>query len=311
MQTSAPGKLILCGEHAVVYQRPAIAIPLRDVRATITIAPAAPGSGLTVKAPELRAVWRLQAQEPLSALASMTLDYLKLAEPDVELTIASALPIASGMGSGAAVGTALVRALAYVAGRTLDAASIAELVYTSERAFHGTPSGIDNTVVAYEQPIWFQRQAAGPPLIAPLEVGGPWTLVVADTGVASSTHAVVGDLRARWQADPAPYERSFDAVAALVVQVRAALGGSDGAALGALLNRNHELLVELGVSAAQLDTLVAAARSAGAWGAKMSGAGWGGVMLALVAPAIAATVAEALRTAGAARTWITHLERTP
>ncbi|HYF64638.1 MAG TPA: mevalonate kinase [Herpetosiphonaceae bacterium] len=304
---SAPGKLILAGEHAVVYGQPAIAMPLQALRATVAAEAAAAGAGLTVRAPDLGAVWRLRAHAPLSDLAERALRFLDVPEPDATLTITSTIPIASGMGSGAAVGAALVRALAGLAGRTLEAADVSELVYESERAFHGTPSGIDNTVVAYERPIIFTRQPSGPPAIAPLPVGGPWHFVVADTGVASETRAVVGDLRRRWQAEPARYEALFARVGALVTRIQAGLLGGDGAALGLLLNENHDLLGALGVSSAELDRLVAAALAAGAWGAKLSGGGWGGVMLALVDPRSSAAVAAALRSAGATRVWETRL----
>jgi mevalonate kinase len=304
---SAPGKLILAGEHAVVYGQPAIAIPLQALRATVAISAAGDGAGLTVHAPDLGAVWRLRAQAPLSDLAERTLSFLGIPEPDATLTISSTIPIASGMGSGAAVGAALVRALAGLAGRALDAATVSGLVYESERAFHGTPSGIDNTVVAYERPIIFQRQPAGPPTITPLAVGGPWHFVIADTGVASETRAVVGDLRRRWQADPVHYEGQFARVGALVGRIEAALLGDDGLALGRLLTENQDLLRDLGVSSAELDGLVAAALAAGAWGAKLSGGGWGGVMLALVEPGESAAIAAALRAAGATRVWATEL----
>lgn len=304
---SAPGKLILAGEHAVVYGQPAIAMPLQALRATVSAEAAAIGAGLTVHAPDLGAVWRLRAHAPLSDLAERALRFLDVAEPDATLTISSAIPIASGMGSGAAVGAALVRALAGLAGRELDAAAVSGLVYESERAFHGTPSGIDNTVVAYERPIIFQRQPAGPPAITPLAVGGPWHFLVADTGVASETRAVVGDLRRRWQADPAHYEALFASVGGLVRRIEAGLLGGDGAALGGLLNENQELLRTMGVSSADLDRLVAAALAAGAWGAKLSGGGWGGVMLALVERRAAAAVAKELLAAGATRVWPTEL----
>ncbi|MBA3469496.1 MAG: mevalonate kinase [Herpetosiphonaceae bacterium] len=304
---SAPGKLILAGEHAVVYNQPALAIPLMAVRAQVAVVPAAAGAGLTLHAPDLGEIWRLQAAAPLSDLAQRTLRQLELPEPDATLTLTSTIPIASGMGSGAAVGAALVRALAGLAGRSLDAAAISALVYESERTFHGTPSGIDNTVVAYEQPIIFQRQADGPPTITPLQVGGPWRFVVVDSGVASHTKAVVGDLRRRWQADPAAYAPRFAAIGALVQAIALALRSDSGPELGRLLDLNHAALVDLGVSAPELDRLVLAARRAGAWGAKMSGAGWGGVMLALVPAVQSEVVAAALRQAGATRLWTTEL----
>jgi mevalonate kinase len=303
MIASAPAKLILCGEHAVVYQRPAIALPLSNLRAEATLTPAAPGSGLQFSTPDLGADWSVAAEpeNPLSRLATLTLEQLELPAVDARITLHSAIPIASGMGSGAAIGTALVRVLAAYAGHALSADAVAALVYESERGYHGTPSGIDNTVVAHEQAIWFQRQPSGPPLITPIRIGAPLTLLVGDTGVRSATRLPVGMVRERREAEPERYEALFDAIGACVGQARTALAAGDLPALGAILNRNQELLVELGVSSPELDRLVAAARAAGALGAKLSGGGWGGVMLALVTPDTRDNVAAALRAAGATR----------
>lgn len=306
---SAPGKLILCGEHAVVYGRPAIAMPLSGLRASVAIERQPAGSGLTVAAPDLGERWQLQAAAPLAALARSALERLGAGEPDALLTIRSEIPIASGMGSGAAVGAALVRALAELAGAALGPEAVSALVYESERQFHGTPSGIDNTVVAYEEPVLYIRQPELPPSITSLRVGGPWHFVIGDTGVVSSTKAVVGDLRRRWGEEPARYEPLFDAIGHAVMRINNALRADDGPRIGALLDENHRLLQAIGVSSPELDGLAAAARAAGAWGAKMSGAGWGGVMLALVAPGSAAAVAAALREAGATQIWTTELAR--
>ncbi|HEY1015139.1 MAG TPA: hypothetical protein VGE07_20710, partial [Herpetosiphonaceae bacterium] len=212
--------------------------------------------------------------------------------------------------SGAAVGAALVRALAELAGAPLGPDAVSALVYESERQFHGTPSGIDNTVVAREEPILYIRQPEMLPSIQPLRVGGPWQFVIGDTGVVSSTKAVVGDLRRRWEQDPARYEPLFDAIGHAVMDIYHSIRADDGPGLGALLDENHRLLQAIGVSAPELDRLTEAARAAGAWGAKMSGAGWGGVMLALAEPERAAAIAAALRAAGAARVWTTELART-
>ncbi|MBP8252332.1 MAG: mevalonate kinase [Herpetosiphon sp.] len=304
---SAPAKLILGGEHAVVYGQPAIAMPFAALRATVHATSAERGAGLTVIAPDLGTTWRLRAAQPLSDLAERTLHLLEIPEPDIQLTITSSIPIASGMGSGAAVGVALVRALAHIAQRELDPSVVSQLVYESEQAFHGTPSGIDNTVIAYEQPIVFQRQPFGMPTITPLPVHGSWMFVVADTGVASETKAVVGDLRQRWNADQATYDQHFHAIGACVWQMEAALQQHDQTKLGELLNQNHGLLQTIGVSSPELDRLVNAAQDAGALGAKMSGAGWGGIMLALVTPETSATVQNALNAASAVRTWQTEL----
>ncbi|WP_322513085.1 mevalonate kinase [Chloroflexus sp.] len=308
---TAPAKLILCGEHAVVYGRPAIALPLADIRATATIAPLPPGSGTLISAPDLGGQWRVaeRPDEPLSGLVMAVIERFGM-PVDLEITIRSAIPIASGMGSGAAIATAIVRELLAYSGQTLPPAAISELVYESERGYHGTPSGIDNTVVAFEQPIWFQRRPDLPPLIEPLPIGAPLTLVVGDSGVRSPTRLPVGAVRERWQADPERYEALFDRVGALVAQARAALAEGNACALGPLLDANHELLREIGVSSPELDRLVAAARAAGALGAKLAGAGWGGVMLALTTPEQATTIADALRAAGAANALVTTIAAT-
>ncbi|GAB4192678.1 MAG: mevalonate kinase [Roseiflexaceae bacterium] len=319
--TSAPAKLILCGEHAVVYGRPAIALPLPGIRARVTLSDGVPGSGVVVDARDLGRRWTLAEtpDDPLSQLATDLLARFDLGSaPDLLIMIESDIPIASGMGSGAAVASALVRALARRSGHEPAPAQVSDLVYQSERRLHGTPSGIDNTVIAFEQPIWFVRALpsgtqpdANPTtqnstpntqnLISPLAIATPLRLLIGDTGLRSATHEPVGAVRRGWQADPARYEPLFDAVAGIAIQVRALLAAGDVPALGPLLDENHTLLQEIGVSSPELDRLVVAARQGGALGAKLSGAGWGGVMLALVTDATSAAVAEALRAAGAVR----------
>jgi mevalonate kinase len=303
---SAPAKLILCGEHAVVYGRPAIAVPLGDVRAGATVEPRPPGTGLRFRAPDLGEGWEAadNPENPLSALAHTTVAALAL-PADLQITLRSDIPIASGMGSGAAIGTALVRALAAYAGRELPPAEVAARVYESERGFHGTPSGIDNTVVAYERAIWYLR--GEPPTIEPLKIAAPLTLVIGDTGVRSATRLPVGAVRERYQADPATYEALFSAVGDLATRARAYLAAGELIALGPLLDENQALLEQIGVSSAELGRLVVAARGAGALGAKLSGAGWGGVMLALVAKETAERVAAALKAAGATRVLTTRV----
>lgn len=295
---SAPGKIILCGEHAVVYGRPAIAIPISQVQATATVEPAAPGAGLTLRAPDLGLVLRLNeapADQPLAAIVRGTLAYLGAQAPDATLTVRSTIPVASGMGSSAAVSTALARALARYLGASLEAAALSALVYEVEKLHHGTPSGVDNTVIAYEQPVYFVR---GQP-IERLAIRGRFHLIIADTGVPSLTRLAVGNVRRAWEADPATYERLFDEIGAIVQAARAALETGDADRLGPLLNANQERLRQIGVSSPELERLIAAAMDAGASGAKLCGGGRGGNMIALVSPATQAAVAEALQVAGA------------
>jgi mevalonate kinase len=306
---SAPGKLILCGEHAVVYNRPAIALPLSQIRAQATVAAGPPGTGLQLIAPDLDRTWSAAESpaDPLCELARATLQHLGAGAVDLRLTMLSTIPIASGMGSGAAIGVALVRALAAYLGRGMDPAEVSALVYASEQRYHGTPSGIDNTVIAYEQAIWFQRPNA---TIEPIAIAAPFTMIIGDTGVRCETRLPVGEVRRRWQADQETYEALFDQVGAVVARVRDTLAIGDIAALGVLLDANQSLLEQLGVSSPELEHLVMAARNAGALGAKLSGGGWGGVMLALVDESRREQVGEALQQAGAAQVLETRVDAT-
>ena len=130
-------------------------------------------------------------------------------------------------------------------------------------------------------------------------IGRPFTLAIADSGIASPTKIAVGDVRRAWEQEPARFEALFDRVAAVVEAARSAIAAGEPERLGPLMDENHALLREIGVSCPELDALVAAARGAGALGAKLSGGGRGGNMIALVTEATASQVADALRAAGA------------
>jgi len=301
VRATAPGKIILFGEHAVVYGQPAIAIPVQQVQATATIEPAAPRGGLTLVAADLERVVPLADapdDDPLAAMARLTLAHLGVSPPDAALTIRSSIPIASGLGSGTAVSTAIVRALSAFVGNVLPSETVSRLVYEVEKLHHGTPSGIDNTVVVYGLPVFFVRGRT----IETFQVGTPLYLLIGDTGVASPTRVAVNDVRRGWEQDKIRYERLFRQVGDLVRQARALIeDGNSAPQLGELMDRNHGLLHDMQVSSSELEHLVAAARAAGALGAKLSGAGRGGNMIALVAPADTQRVSNALRQAGAVR----------
>lgn len=303
----APGKVILFGEHAVVYGRPAIAVPVSEVRAQATVEPAPAGQGVVLVAADLgrRIVVREAAElEPLAYIVQLALKRMKRpSEPDLTVTVSSTVPIARGMGSGAAVSTAIVRALAQHFQFWLPSRAISDLVYQTEVLYHGTPSGIDNTVVAFEKPVYFVKDAGWEIFWA----GEPFLLAIADTGVVSSTREVVGDLRHRFEADPERYEPLFDQAGEMAAAARAAIEQGDVRTIGELMDRNHGLLQEMGVSSLDLDRLVTAAREGDALGAKLSGAGWGGNMIALVTEETQSRVDMMLRLAGATNVIVTQV----
>lgn len=301
---TAPGKVILFGEHSVVYGRPALAAPVTQVCATAIVREGPAGAGLVVDALDLQQRVRLdECGHPLAEAARLTLRWLDLPEPDWVVEVSSTIPIASGLGSGAAVSVALVRALAAAAHRQVPPEQASSLAYEVERLHHGTPSGVDNTVVAYGQPVYFVRGQAP----APFAIGRPFKLAIGDTGIASPTRVAVGDVRAAWQQEPERFEAMFDRVKDIVEAARQAISAGRPDELGPLMEANHQVLREMGVSSPELDALVRAARAAGAGGAKLVGGGRGGNMIALVTSENAAAVAAALRAAGAVRVIVTEV----
>jgi mevalonate kinase len=185
----------------------------------------------------------------------------------------------------------------------LPNAALSELVFEVEKIHHGRPSGIDNTVVTYGQPVYFVKGQT----IEILRVARPFLLIVGDTGVGSSTRVAVNDVCEGRSCDPERYERLFDGIGAVAEQARQAIESGNVGRLGGWMDENQALLQKLGVSSPELDRLVAAAKQAGAEGAKLSGAGRGGNMIALVSADTAGNVEAALRTAGACRVIVTEV----
>lgn len=303
IKATAPGKIILFGEHAVVYGRPAIAAPLSQLRATAVVTPGQE-PGIRLIAPDLNQDMMLTAapvDDPIAAVIQQLQTAVDLPQlPNLTITVTSQIPIASGLGSGAAITAAVIRALARFLGLAELATDewVSSQTYEIEKIHHGTPSGIDNTVVAFEQPVYFVRQKPQN-RIETFTVASPLHFLVADTGKSSSTKVVVGDVRRQWEADRQRFEMLFDACGRIAASARAAIEQSDITACGCLMNENQQILQEMTVSCLELENLVDTAVTAGALGAKLSGAGRGGNMIALVQPKTESAVKEALLAAGA------------
>ena len=307
---TAPGKAILFGEHAVVYGRAAIAVPVAEVKATATITDAPSGSGCTIAAPDVDALVQLSTpqEDPLALAVRLAIEEAGIGEePDWQITVRSDIPIAGGMGSGAAVSAALVKAVfahhQLPAHRQPDAGTVNRIVYAVEKLHHANPSGIDNTVVVYRQPVRFVR--GRPP--QRFEIARPFHLVIADTGIASSTAAVVSDVRRAREKDTKRYEAVFDGIGEIAETARRAIESGNIDALGPLMKENHRLLRMLDVSSGELEQLIAVAEEGGASGAKLSGAGRGGNLIAAVERKNVEAVKEALLAGGAAGIVVTQL----
>lgn len=305
-KSSAPGKIILFGEHAVVYGRPALAVPVNQVRAEVEVSDSS-RAGIWIDAPAVKLhaeLNTLPSDHPIAAVIHNFLFLSRLSRfPDLEIKISSTIPVASGLGSGAAVTIALTRALASHLNYAMTDEELNAFAYEIEKLHHGTPSGIDNTVVTYARPVYFVK---GQPLEI-FKAGKPFTIVIADTGVSAPTKESVGDVRRLWIDDRSRWETVFDKIGEISFTARRAIEAGRPELLGELMDENHSLLQKLTVSLPELDQLVEAARKAGALGAKLSGGGRGGNMIALVEPETAEAVASALKEAGAKNTIITKV----
>ena len=310
ISASAPGKIILFGEHAVVYGRPAIAVPVTQVRARVVVLaePSGPAGRVHIQAPDIQLDAYLDSLPENQPLAAALWGVMKLLgvqrSPACTLRISSTIPLAGGLGSGAAVSVAIIRAYAAFLGRPLPDADVSNLVFEVEKLHHGTPSGIDNTVITYAVPVYFVR---GQP-IETFPVNVPFTMVIGDTGIASPTSIAVGDVRRAWQAETDRYERLFDAVGMIVERARQAIAAGDLPALGELLDENQRILREIGVSSPELERLISAAHASGALGAKLSGGGRGGNMIALCETQQAEQIAQSISEAGAVHTITTVVQ---
>ena len=307
MKSSAPGKIILFGEHAVVYNRPALAVPVNQVQVDVEVLDS-DKTGVWIDAPMVNLqgeLTTLPSDHPIGSVILKVFHHLGISTPpNISVTIVSTIPVAAGLGSGAAVSVALIRALSSFLDCPLSNEQVNHLVFEIEKLHHGTPSGIDNTVITYNMPVYYIKDKP----IETFKCGKPFTIVIGDTGIPAPTKESVGDVRRLWLRDPNRFEAIFNEVAQISSMARHFIESGRPELLGELMDHNHEFLQQMTVSSPELDALVYAARKAGALGAKLSGGGRGGNMIALADQASAESVAGALISAGAKRTIITEVK---
>jgi len=264
------GKVILLGEHAVVYDQPALAAGLSRGLAAVAM----PGTGrLTVPAWQLDVNAR-DASSPVARAYAAILT--ALAATDLDVTVQAELPARAGLGSSAAFAISIARAVAQARGVEADLAGVLAAATEAEKIFHGTPSGIDLAAAASGDVGRFER-ASGWRAIPVLQ---PMTLCVGLSGRPRDTHAQVAAVRRLRERTPG-VRAVIETMGALVTEGERALGRGDVDELGRLFDVAHGLLAALRVSTAELEALVHGARDAGAVGAKLTGAGGGGAVIAL------------------------------
>jgi len=277
------GKTILFGEHFVVYGLPSIASALGA--STTAHVKVVKGKGWTVN-DQRPATPGYKEQKCNDAMRSITniINHLNVDVENqrLEISFAGDLIAASGVGASAAQCTSLARALSQTFNLNLDDEKINEAAYEGEKAYHGTPSGIDNTASTYGGLIWFVKNlGVGKNTMELLKSPKKMLIVLVNTGITASTTEVVADVRRLKEENPEKIEKIFGEYKRLAEKAKKAILKGDIATIGNLMNQNHKMLQQITVSGEINDKLVELALENGAVGAKLTGTGRGGLVLCL------------------------------
>ena len=274
------GKAILFNEHFVVYKIPAIVSAIG--RYTVAKIEPISGSGWKINdnrkaTPNYKEDKIEQQKDSINKIVNkMSID---LSNEGIEITLDGNLYCASGIGASAASCVAIARALSNHYNLNLSDEKINEIAYEGEKGYHGTPSGIDNTASTFGGLIWFEKGETN--IMDKMDVTNPIEIVMGNTGKVADTTAAVAGVRERKEKEPEKYEQIFDRAENIAYLAKNALINEDYKELGKLMNENHKLLQQIEVSSRELDFLVKLARERGALGAKLTGGGLGGNMIAL------------------------------
>ena len=274
------GKAILFNEHFVVYGLPAIVSAIGKY----TIAKIEPKDKSGWKLNDNRKATPNYKEDKIEQqkdsinriLKKMNVD---LSKKGVEITLEGNLYCASGIGASAASCVAIARALADHYDIDLSDEQINEIAYDGEKGYHGTPSGIDNTAATFGELIWFERGESN--VMDKISIPVPIEIVMGNTGKVANTSAAVAGVRERKEKNSEKYAEIFDRAENIAYLAKDALQDEDFNELGKLMNENHKLLQQIEVSSKELDFLVKLARDMGALGAKLTGGGLGGNIIAL------------------------------
>jgi hydroxymethylglutaryl-CoA reductase len=290
------GKVVLLGEHAVVYGRHAIAAPIPlTIKALVEDC----DEGLHLLIPRWGVEYQLasnpQERRSFERPAGVVLDKLGLSGRSMRIEVFPEVPRSMGLGGSAAMAVAIVRALDKHFKLGLSDQDVNALAFESEKVAHGNPSGLDNTLACFAKPLVFRM--GDPPLVEPLNITQPIAAVIGMTGYEGLTAKTVGRVGEAWKKDQKLYERIFDQIDALTLRGVEAIRDNDLKHLGELMNICHGMLNALQVSTPELEQLVDISREHGALGAKLTGGGGGGSIIAIT-DGDTAPIVNAIRAAG-------------
>jgi mevalonate kinase len=274
------GKAILFNEHFVVYGIPSIVSAIGNY----TVAKVEPydKSGFLLAdkrpaTPKYKEDKLTQQKESLELMFKKI--GLDLSQKGVSIILEGNLYAASGIGASAASCVAVARALSEYFDLNLSDDEINEIAYEGEKGYHGTPSGVDNTASTYGGLIWFQKGEKN--TIDRIPLSNPVEIVIGNTGKVTDTKLAVEGVRQRKESNPKKYQEVFNRAENIAYLAKRAIHDGSLQDVGKLMNENHKLLQQIEVSSRELDFLVNVAREAGAIGAKLTGGGLGGNMIAL------------------------------
>lgn len=292
----ASGKVILLGEHAAVYDKHVLALPI-EAAITARVAELAAGIRLSIPEWDVQQEWLPGQPAPSSAAAVVALitEKLGIGSRGFDLHIHSRIPAAMGLGSSAALAVALIRAFDNFLQRKMSDVEVDKLAFECERLAHGTPSGIDNNIATYGEPVLYSKGSRS--RTKPMNLAEAPPLVVAASGIKGNTKDQVAGVRFRYERARDLYTTIFDEIDEISVAGSVALRECDYEQLGSLMNVCQGFLNAIEVSTPELEKMIDIARKNGAIGAKLTGAGGGGSIVALC-PGKEKNVANALQNAG-------------
>jgi len=274
------GKAILFNEHFVVYGIPAIVSAIGKYTVAKVVSIDKSGWSLIDNrkaTPRYKEEKINQQKDSINKiLKKMNID---LSKKGIEITLDGTLYCASGIGASAASCVAIVRALSEHLDLDLSDEEINEIAFEGEKGYHGSPSGIDNTASTFGGLIWFEKGENT--VIEKISIPAPIEIVMGNTGKVADTSAAVAGVRERKEKNPEKYKEIFDRAENIAYLAKNALLNEDHRELGKLMNESHKLLQQIEVSSRELDFLVKLARDNGAIGAKLTGGGLGGSIIAL------------------------------